>query len=479
MQAATPTYKLVGIWNVRVCCADGHFQHYPGRKKIMRSKELIAMLGILALVAFGAVNVSASGYAIIEQSVRGLGTAYAGAAALAQDPSTIFYNPAGLVRLSGKQVEVGLHYIMPKAEFNNNEATTVLTTPLTGGDGGDGGESAIVPNLYYSQQLSDGVVVGLGIFAPFGLGTKYDRNWVGRYHAVESRLSTLNINPTMAVRIDGNWSVGAGISIEQADAVLSNKVDFGTIGQVLLGGALGGTPQGDDGFAEVEGDDWAYGFNIGLLYEPTESTRFGLSFRSSTSHKVKGDVTYQYETSTAEMIATTTNLVDGNVTAAVDLPETLSLAGYHAISDKLAMLADITFMNWDRYKELRIKYDTGQPDTVVTAKWNDSWRYGLGLIYSATPNCTGRVGLAYDQSPVSSDEYRTPRIPDGDRFWIAIGGGYKVTEKFEFNLGYTHIFVDDPKVNKTATGEDTFRGAIDGKWDAGVDIFSVNATYVF
>ncbi|MGD9248141.1 MAG: outer membrane protein transport protein, partial [Desulfobacteraceae bacterium] len=234
----------------------------------MRRKELIVLLGITALVAFGAINVHASGYAIVEQGVRGLGTAYAGAAALAEDPSTIFYNPAGLVRLSGKQVEGGIHYIVPKAEYKDKGSTTVLTTALTGGDGGDGGEAALVPNLYYSQQLSDRMVVGLGIHAPFGLATKYDREWVGRYHAVESKLATININPTAAVRINDQWSVGAGLSIEYAEATLSNKADLGTLGQLPpFNGALGGTPQSDDAFAEVEGDDWSYGFNIGFMFE--------------------------------------------------------------------------------------------------------------------------------------------------------------------------------------------------------------------
>ncbi len=445
----------------------------------MRRKELFVLVGVMVLVAFGTMNVHAAGYAIQEQGVRGLGTAFAGAAALAEDPSTIFYNPAGLVRLSGKQVEVGLHYIVPKAEFNDKGSTTVLTTPLTGGDGGDGGEAAFVPNLYYSHELSDGVVAGIGIHAPFGLATEYDRDWVGRYHAVESRLATININPSVAARMNDKWSVGAGFSIEYAEATLSNKADFGTIGQVALGGALGGTPQGDDGFGEVEGDGWAYGFNLGLLYEPTQSTRFGLSYRSSIRHKLDGDITYEYDTATAQLIATTAGFVDAPASASVNLPEVVSLAGYHAFNDKLAILADITFTNWDRFNELRIIYDSAQPDTVVTTDWNDSWRYGIGLIWTPTPNCTGRIGLAYDESPVPSAENRTPRIPDEDRLWIAVGAGYKVSNNFEFNLGYTHIFVDDPEVNKQAAGEDLFRGALVGEWDASVDIFSINATYIF
>lgn len=447
----------------------------------MKKKGFAVLLWAFILITVGVMSAHASGYAIVEQGVRGLGTAYAGAAALAEDPSTIFYNPAGLVRLSGKQVEAGLHYIMPKAEFKNNGSTTILTTPLTGGDGGDGGEPAFVPNFYYSHQISDGVVAGVGIHAPFGLATDYNKDWVGRYYAVESRLATININPSVGARMNDKWSAGAGLSIEYAEATLSNKADLGTASNLppLNGFGFGGTPQGDDAFAEVEGDGWAYGFNIGFLYEPTQGTRFGLAFRSSIHHKLDGDVKWEYETPTAQAIGTAISGVNGNASATVDLPETLSLAGYHEFNDKLAIVADVTFTNWDRFDELRIKYESGQQDTVVTTKWDDSWKFGLGFIYTPTENCTGRIGFAYDQSPVPSEELRTPRIPDADRIWVSVGAGYKVNRNFEFNLGYTHIFVDDPAVNKTAAGEDAIRGSLVGEWDASVDIVSINATYTF
>jgi long-chain fatty acid transport protein len=452
----------------------------------MKKNGFTVLLWVVILISGGVMNANASGYAIVEQGVRGLGTAYAGAAALAQDPSIIFYNPAGLVRLAGKQVEAGLHYIVPKAEFKNNGSATVLTTPLTGGDGGDGGEAAFVPNFYYSHQVSDGVVAGIGIHAPFGLATEYDKDWVGRYHAVESRLATININPSMAARMNEKWSVGAGLSIEYAKATLSSKADLGTIrnlppfNQDPYNSLLpAGTPQGDDGFSEIEGDNWAYGFNIGLLFEPTQGTRFGLAFRSSIHHKLDGEVDWEYDTTTAQAIGTAINGVDGNANATLNLPETLSLAGYNEFNDKLAIVADVTFTNWDRFDELRIKYGSGQQDTVVTTEWDDTWRFGLGFIYTPTENCTGRIGCAYDQSPVPSEEYRTPRIPDADRIWIALGAGYKVNRNFEFNLGYTHIFVDDPAVNKPATGEDAIRGNLVGQWDVSVDIVSLNATYIF
>lgn len=436
-------------------------------------KGLTISLLVVLMVSGGLMSAHAAGYAIVEQGVRGLGTAYAGSAALAQDPSTIFYNPAGLTRLTGKQVEAGLHYIVPKADYKDKGSTTVLTTPLTGGNGDDAGEAAFVPNFYYSHQVSDGLVAGIGIHAPFGLTSKYDKDWVGRYHGVESHLTTININPSVAARMNDKWSVGAGLNVQYAKALLSSKADLGLIGSIP-----GGSQQ-NDGFSEVDGDNWGYGFNIGFLYEPTQGTRFGLAYRSSIHHKLDGDVTWEYDTPTAQAIGSAISAVNGNASATVDLPETLSLAGYHEFNDKLAIVGDVTFTNWDRFDELRIKYESGQQDTVVTTKWDDAWRFGLGFIFTPTESLTGRIGFAYDQSPVPSEEHRTPRIPDADRMWIAVGAGYKLNRNLEFNMGYTHIFVDDPAVNKTATGEDTIRGSLVGEWDASVDIFSVNATYTF
>jgi long-chain fatty acid transport protein len=440
----------------------------------------IALCGGVVLPA----GVHASGFAILEQGVRGLGNAYSGSAALAEDPSTIFYNPAGLTRLSGHQVEAGIHLIIPKAKFRDQGSLHATGQPLNiyNDLGGDGGETAFVPNFYYAHSISERFKAGIGIHAPYGLKTEYNRNWVGRYHAVESDLKTININPSAAFRFTDQWSVGAGVSIQYADATLSNKADLGFIGASV--GVPGATPQGNDAFAEVSGDDWGYGYNLGLMFEPTRSTRLGLAYRSKISHTLKGNIHYEYEDALAQAIAGSplVNAVNGKAQAKADLPETLSLGAYHALTPKWAVLAGVTWTRWSRLEELRITYDTGQADTVVTLDWDDTWRFDLGVIYSFTKQFTGRFGVAYDQSPVPNPQNRTPRIPDEDRYWVAVGAGYKFGERAELNIGYVHIFVDDPKVNKQPldpTDEDFLRGALVGKWDASVDIISLNFTYAF
>lgn len=438
----------------------------------MRRKELIVLLGIVALVAFGAMNVHASGFAIVEQGVRGLGTAYAGAAALAEDPSTIFYNPAGLTQLKGQQLEAGLHYIIPRAEFNDKGTTSRIGLSTGTNDGGDGGEPAFVPNFYYSHSLSEDFKVGIGVFAPYGLATKYDPDWVGRYYAIKSELATININPTMAYRINSQWSVGAGISMQYIDATLSSKADLGL-------GLGPGFSQAFDGFSEISGDDWGYGFNLGFMFEPIHSTRIGVAYRSMISHELEGRAKWEFDPTVAP-VAAALNFVDGsNISADVDIPETFSLAVHHAFSDKWAVVADATWTKWSHLDEIRIKYDSGQSDTVLDLQWDDTWRYGAGVIYKPNSKCTGRFGIAFDKTPIPDAAHRTPRIPGEDRFWVAIGGGYKATEKFEFNFGYTHIFVADPKVDTTGTSDAAQKGTLIGEWDASVDIISANVTYAF
>ena len=228
-------------------------------------------IGISILLTSLSSSLSASGFAIIEHSVTGLGTAFAGATASAEDSSTIFFNPAGLTKLSGTEVVQGLHLILPDADFSSEGSTDVLGKPLTGNDGGDGGEDALVPNFYFSTDITDELRFGLGINAPFGLSTDYGNDWQGRYHAINSDLLTVNLNPAFAYAVNDQLSIGVGVNVQYAHMRLTQAVNFGTIclakvdPQVCAG--QGVTPQAADGFTKVKADDWSVGYNVGLLFD--------------------------------------------------------------------------------------------------------------------------------------------------------------------------------------------------------------------
>ncbi len=463
----------------------------------MRFRVLPPCILLAGLLTAWSSSAWASGFAIIEQSVSGLGTAYAGGAALATDASTIFNNPAGMTLLEGRQVVAGAHVIMPSAEFSNDGTTNVLGQMISGGDDSDGGVTKAVPNFYYSANLGDGLVVGLGVHTPFGLATEYDKDWVGRYHAVKSSVVTTNINPSVAYKVNEHLSFGAGVSAQHIDANLSSMVDFGlsvvntliengdfaTAGDLTAAGVVSNANA--DIYADMQTDDWGYGYNLGILYEFDQDSRIGLSYRSQIKHKLEGDVDFSTQNSDylAELGLSSlaaASFADQNITARVTLPAFASLSGYHRFNSHWAVMADVSWTEWSSFKELIIKFDGGLPDNVTTENWKDSWRYSVGVTYNPVDRMQLRLGLAYDETPIPSSRYRTPRIPDNDRFWTTLGVGYKLTKGLTLDFAYAHLFIKDGGIDKNMTDEENLsRGHLRGEYQTAADIASFQLVYRF
>ena len=416
---------------------------------------------------------AAAGLAIMEQSIKGLGTAFAGGAAAAEDAATIFFNPAGLTRLPRSQVTAGIHLLLPSADFSDHGSTHLTGQRLSGGNGGNAGSPLLIPNLYYSYRMNDRLTVGLGLFSPFGLRTNYDSTWAGRYHAIKSDLFNLNINPAVAYRVTDKLSIGAGLSAQYLKAKLSNAIDFGTIFTAL--GATGMAPQMNDGFVTFKGDSWSWGYNLGALYEFTSDTRAGIAYRSRIDHTLNGDANFSGVPSPNP----TGRFIDSRVKADVTLPDSLSVSIWHNFTKELAAMADITWTNWSTVEELRIRFDNpAESDAVTTVLWEDTYRFSVGAVYM--PGAwTFRTGVAFDQSPVTDAARRTPRVPDSDRIWLAAGIGYKISKNVSVNAGYAHLFVDESETRKNATGEDQFRGGLTGSYKSSVDIISSEITWEF
>jgi len=429
---------------------------------------------VLGMVLAGcSTGVFAGGFAIVEQSVTGLGGAFSGVSAAAEDISMIYFNPATLAKFKGRQVAVAAHYIMPNAEFQSSGLSTRPGGPLMGNDGGNGGVDAVVPNFYYGMDLAEGLRFGLGITAPFGLATDYKNGWEGRYHALESELMTVNINPIISWKADEKFSFGFGLSAQYMEVKLTNAVDTG-----LALGAAGSTRF--DSEAEVKGDDWGWGWNFGVLYEPVPGTRLGLAYRSSIKHDLDGKAKFKPLSAGAAGILSaiqqgTGTLVDTDAKAAIDLPETVSLGLYHDMSDRLALTGDVTWTRWERFKELRVDFASAQPDSVKVENWENTIRVSLGVIYKYSPALTLRTGVAYDEEPIPNAAHRTPRIPGNDRKWIAFGGSYKANEQLTIDVGYAHLFVNDSKINDA----DTTGHTLVGEYEADVDILSAQARWDF
>jgi len=444
----------------------------------MSKKCFSLLLGLVFLIA-GSSTAFASGFAIIEQSVSGLGTAFSSGAA-ASDASTVFFNPAGMTLLEGQQVTAGVHFIIPSAEFKTKKAENVLGVPLSGGDGGNGGETAVVPNFYYTNKINDRLSIGLGITAPFGLRTDYNKTWVGRYHAVESDVKTININPAIAYKVTDKFSIGVGVSAEYMDVTLSSMIDGGLVYYKATGNPSYISNSDFDVFAENKADDWGYGYNLGAIYEFTPDTRIGIAYRSEIKHKLEGDI----DTDVPSVLAPLDSLFqDQDIHGKITLPATASFNVYSKITDRFALMADVTWTEWSSFDELTIHFEeapiAGQDSTTTTEKWDDTWRYSLGATFQATEALILRSGVAYDETPIP-DDYRTPRIPGEDRYWVTLGAGYQFTEYLSMDVAYAHLFVDDSKMQKSASNpEDAARGTVVGEFDNSVDIASIEFSYRF
>ncbi|MHB1143677.1 MAG: OmpP1/FadL family transporter [Thiobacillus sp.] len=379
--------------------------------------------------------VHAAGFALIEQNASGLGNAYAGQAAAATDASTIFFNPAGMTYLPDRQLVLVGHLIKPEAEFSGSST-------IGGGNGGDAGGLALVPNAYYAFRLTPDVRLGVGMNAPFGLKTEYDSTWAGRTQAIKSELKTINLNPSIAWKASETLSLGAGVSIQYAEATLTNASAAGLV--------------------TVKGDDYAWGFNFGALWQVDEATRIGLAYRSEVDYTLEGTVTFSGMP-----------VLNGPVTADTTLPDSASLSLFHKLNERWDVLADVTWTGWSDFDELRILRTSGALVGVTPENWDDSYRYSVGANYHLNDKLTLRGGVAFDETPVS-DTFRTARIPDEDRTWIAFGAQYRLSPKSMLDVGYAHLFVKDARINKTESGV-----TLAGEYDASVDILSAQLTLNF
>jgi len=250
----------------------------------MKLPNTVKLVGaIVVVLTFAANTVSAAGFAVMEQSSKSLGTATAGATA-SENADSVFFNPAGMTGIESPVIEIGAAAILPSFKFNDKgstygtKANPIPMPPLTGSEP-DAGESVVVPNIYYVQPLPYDLTFGLAFNAPYGLETKYSDDWIGRYAGIRSDMSTMQLSPTLAWKINNNFSIGAGFSVSRIDATLTSAIDFGSIVYSATGGAMG-MPGALDGDVSLEGDDVSYGFNIGAMYKFSENTRIGVDYRS-------------------------------------------------------------------------------------------------------------------------------------------------------------------------------------------------------
>lgn len=473
-----------------------------------KNKIAVAIAGCLISGLFS-TQASAAGFALIENSASGMGNAYAGGAAIADDASTVWFNPAGMMRLSGSQIVVAGHIISPAADFTDNGSNTgdnAFNLSLNG-DEDDGGVTAFVPNFYYVTELSENSRFGVGVTVPFGLSTDYDEEWVGRYHATKSEVQTININPSFAFKHNDKLSLGLGLSFQYIEATLKNRIDSTMTCAGIVAAVEAQTPgagaavdcsattfPGDpsiDSKQALTGDDWNWGWNIGALYDIDAQSRIGVAYRSSIDANLSGDVNFTLDNSLQTALASFTNppfagtsaealaglFSDTGIDAGIELPAQISVSYYRDVTEDFAIMADITWTEWSNFNALVIEFDNlVQSTSIQPENWEDSYRFAVGGNYRLNEKMLLRMGVALDQTPIPSAEDRTARIPGDDRKWLSLGLSYTIDNNTSVDVGYSHLFVSDTGINNSVPNSGQI---LLGEYEADVDIFSVQASYKF
>lgn len=452
-----------------------------------RSATLVSTLGLLALCGASS-SAMAAGFALREQSAEGLGNAYAGQTAKAYNVSTVYYNPAGMSRLDETEVAGTTTWIAPVAKFSGQNSN-----PLGGTISGSQPENAIKPaaigSIFAATKLNDDWHLGLSVAAPYGMRSEYKEDWVGRYQALASDVTDIDTSIALSYKINDKLSIGGGPRLSYMKARLSQAINTRAIGMGIaqrLAGA-GQLAQASamqslantwgDGLGKVEGDDYAFGYNLGLLYQFDKGTRVGVDYRSRVFHKLDGDATYQVPASTGSVAALASQFANRSATAKFTLPDSLNIGVYHEINDKWAVMSDVQWTHWSVFQHLGVVDANGQTVSDTPEKWNDTIFISVGANYKVNPALTLHGGLAFDQSAVK-EENLTARIPDTNRYWTSIGASYDVTPDIGLHVGYTHLFADKVNINNTANAN-AGTGTLTGSYDSHADIVSASFAMKF
>ena len=416
------------------------------------------MKKVLTLTALSTLLLStsamAAGFHLREQSAAAQGNAYAGATAGAENGSYAYYNVAGITRQKGMQVNLGGTYIAPRATAKNVRGQS----GERGADVENVVHAAISPNGTVSYQLNDKAFAAIAANSQFGMITKYDPQWVGSDHGITSDLKSGTITPMFAYKATDKLSLGAGVQMQYVWAHLTSSNTLPTGVKV--------------GNVTTNGNDFDMGYQLGALYEFTDSTRVGVGYRSEINHKLKGKMKSSVSPSSPLF-----NALNQKISAKLTTPAMLSMGVYHDVNEKWAVMAEYQRVFWSSFQNLTFKSQSGgYTISNVKENWRDTNFYSIGTSYMLDNQWKLRLGLAYDQSAVRY-AHRTPRIPDSDRIWYSAGLGYQYNENLSFDMGYTYIQAHKAKMNTAVTKNSGYNVSAD--YSNSVKVFAFSLNYAF
>ena len=432
----------------------------------MKNVKLAA--AIAAALSAVAGTAHAAGFQLTEQSALALGRAYAGVGVDGTDISGVYYNPATMVLHKGTKVQGGGVLVGLNLDYADKEP---------GNDQNGRGSEQFVPHGFMTHQINDTTWVGLGITVPFGMATEYSKNWARKDHGTDAEIMVIDFNPNVAWKLTDRFSIGAGVSLQYADATLGIGADVVNPEKDVNDSIRG----------ELKVDTWAWGWNIGAMWMPLDNLRFGVSYRSEVRHTAEGDLKVSGvggSTATSPLKG-----VNGKYDGSVEMsaPAWAMATAAWDVNDMLSLYATFRWTDWSSFKSLDIESSglnaasmgvisgimgnkliasddkktlIGMLEGVsagmqhITNDWRDTYMGSLGADLRVNDFWTLRGGVAYETSPIARPQTRTAIIPDANRWWFAVGSSFKWSKQFQTDVAFAHLHgVGERNLYAKDTGE--------------------------
>jgi long-chain fatty acid transport protein len=427
-------------------------------------KKVMLKTTISLAVALASSQIFASGFALNEQSISGMGTGFAGRSSSADDASTVFGNPAGMARLKGQQITGGIASIDASTDISDTSGRS------SGTNKGDMVPFTTVPMGFYTNKLNDEWSVGFGVYAPFGLITNYENGFQGRAFGSKSEVKVVTLQPTVSYAFNDKVSIGFGPTFNRISGTLESDIALPI-------------PRTGDNNVEVKGDDTALGFNAGVLVQATDTTRVGLTYHSKVNYKLDGHTDVTAGTGVPPQLLKS-NRYDASLK--IETPESYDLSVTQEMNEAWKLYAGATWTRWSRLKDITINNEgvTAQSGGALAPRivgtiteeqnWHDTWAYAVGTSYQLNKQWVLRTGLTFDQSPTNNTD-RSPRIPTGDRTIFSVGAGFNPTDDWTIDVAYSYLKEQSVTVNDSnALGQ-----SYNAKYENSANGFGVGATYRF
>jgi len=410
---------------------------------VMSQKTLFKKTALAIAVAIVSTSAWSAGFQLNEFSSSGLGRAYSGEGAIADDAGNASRNPALIMMFDRPTFSAGAIFVDPGVDITGRSPTGASL------NSDNIAPTAWVPNLHFVAPINEQFGWGASVTSNYGLATEFNNNYAAGAYGGTTDLETLNLNLSGAYRLDNHWSFGAGFDAVYAKAKIERYA--GDLGRIVAGSGrlppalarqVAGIP-GDTQIAYLKGDEWGFGWNAGILYEIDKNNRYGLTYRSEVKNDFDGDYKSSLPSAYNQILGnfglpmgTDGRTTGGSLT--LNLPEMWELSGYNRVAPQWAVHYSLTYTSWSQFQELKATNSGGDTLFYKDESFRDAYRIALGTTYYMDDNWTFRTGIAFDDSPVPADK-RSISIPDQDRFWLSAGATYAFNKDASIDAGVSYM----------------------------------------